>query len=276
MNQNQNPYSASEAPKAAASYFKFSHSRAINFVFENPNWFTNILLVLVCMIIPLVGPIVVYGYQMEMIECLHRERGRRYPDFDFNRFSDYLSRGIWVFLVALVLNLIAIPLVWIVMFGGMGLIGVTVSGLGPDVGPWSLFATVPLFIVSLMGVWIAMAVVAAPSVLRSGLTQDFGQGFNFGFIAEFAGNTWKQITLSTLFMVVFGFAVSLAGLVAFCVGVYVAMAYLTLVMTHLGWQTYELHLSKGGSPIPIKPSMARPGYMPPQPPVKPQSPHRPY
>ena len=269
MNQNQNPYYPNEVPQHSVGAFKFSHSRAINYVFENPRWLTNLLLVLVCMMIPIIGPIVIYGYQFEVIECLHRERGRRYPDFDFNRFSEYLSRGIWVFLVAMILNIVAVPLVWIVVFGGMALAGVTAGAMGPDIGPWTLVITIPLLSIAMIGVWIFMAVISAPMVLRSGLTQDFGEGFNMNFAFEFMGNTWKQIAVSTVFLVFFSFFVTLAGALVFCVGMYVAVAYVTLVMTHMGWQAYELHLSKGGSPIPIKPSVPRQPPMP-HPPVKPQ------
>jgi hypothetical protein len=278
MHPTDNPYTPSDMPPqhGPSGTWEFNHSRAIKYVFDNPNWMTNVLLTLVCMMIPLVGPIVVYGYQFEIIESLHKSRGRWYPDFDFNRFTEYLSRGIWVFLIAMIINVIAIPFIWIIAVAGMALIGVVVSALGPDTGPLSLFGTIPLFILIMSCFWMVIAIVSAPFVLRTGLTQDFGEGFNMSFAREFIGNTWKQIAASTIFMFFFSFVATLAGMVVLCVGMYVAIAYLTLVMSHIGWQTYELHLSKGGTPIPIKSSVPRPvhGHHP-QPPVK-QPPHRPY
>lgn len=260
MNQKQNPYLPNQihVEPSKTSHFSFSHSRAINYVFENPKWMQNVLLTTVCIFIPIVGPIILYGYQAEVVECLHRERGRRYPDFDFNRFSEYLTRGLWVFLVALVINLVMVPVMWIAMIGGIALMGGAASAVGPDAAGWSFLVTFPLMIVLMSGASILMAAVSIPMFLRTGLTQEFSEGFNFSFVMEFIGNTWKQIVLSTLFLYFFSMAVTLVGLLVFCVGAYVAGAYVCLVASHVGWQLYEVHLAKGGSRVPLKPTVSYP------------------
>lgn len=258
MNQKQNPYTPNQVPIEPSKSFRLSHSRAINYVFENPKWLTNVLMTTVCMFIPIVGPIVLYGYQAEVVECLHRERGRRYPDFDFNRFSEYLTRGLWVFLVALIINIVMIPIMWIAIIGGLALMGVSASVLGPDAAGWSFLVTVPMMIILVAGASMLMACVSIPMLLRAGMTQDFGEGFNMGFVMEFIGNTWKQIIVSSLFLYFFSIAVTMAGLIVFCVGAYFATAYVCLVVSHLGWQLYEMHLAKGGSPIPLKPNAQYP------------------
>lgn len=246
-----------QIPVEPTKGFRVSHSKAMNYVFENPRWLNNVLMTTLCIFIPIVGPIVLYGYQAEVVECLHRERGRRYPDFDFNRFTEYLTRGLWVFLVALIVNIVMVPVMWIVIFGGLALMGVS-AGLMGDAAGLSLIVTIPLFILLIAGASMLMAVVTIPMLLRSGMTQDFGEGFNFGFVMEFIGKTWKQIIVSSLFLYFFSLALTCVGMIAFCVGAYVAAAYICLVASHLGWQLYELHLSKGGSQIPLNPTPSYP------------------
>lgn len=204
------------------------------------------------MFIPIVGPIVIYGYYIEVIECLHREQGRRYPDFDFNRFGELLSRGVWVFLAYLIFSIVMVPLMWVMIVGGMALVGLLATAAGPDLAPVALAVGIPLFVILVAGVSILTSMILIPSMLRVGMTQDLGQGFNLSFTMEFVRNTWFQAVISSLFFYFFSMAVSILGLLFFCVGVYAAASYLGLVMTHIAWQLYELHLSRGGASIPLK------------------------
>jgi len=73
------------------------YMRMVTYVFDNPNWLMNIVLVALCSLIPIVGAIVVLGYQYEVVVALLANQGTRYPDFDFGRFVDYLMRGLWPF-----------------------------------------------------------------------------------------------------------------------------------------------------------------------------------
>src|SRR5690242_1418081 len=110
-----NPYASPTSPPVAIQpaglAFKpidrIEYMRSYQYVFESPNWTMNIVWGFLClistMIIPVVGQLVLLGYQFEILEVLLRTQGARYPDFDANRFADYLGRSIWPFLVALVL-----------------------------------------------------------------------------------------------------------------------------------------------------------------------------
>src|SRR5262245_3305784 len=95
------PAAAAGAPAGIAPgpFGGIEYKRMYSYVFENPNWVTNVLLVGVCFlsgtVIPVIGPLLVTGYQCEVVLGLLASRGARYPDFDFNRFTDYLLRGLW-------------------------------------------------------------------------------------------------------------------------------------------------------------------------------------
>src|SRR3954462_1936123 len=86
------------------------HMRMFKYVFENPNWLMNILLSGLCMIIPIIGSLIVLGYQFEAVAALLATQGARYPDFTFSRFAEYLVRGLWPFLVQLIASLVLAPI----------------------------------------------------------------------------------------------------------------------------------------------------------------------
>src|SRR5229473_727046 len=98
---------------------------AYRYVFESPKWMANLLAAIICHLVPIVGPIVFLGYGFEMIESLHRRKDSRYLDFDTNRLSEHLNRGLWPFLVQLVAAL-PITVIIILISGGFG-IGVSVT-----------------------------------------------------------------------------------------------------------------------------------------------------
>ena len=80
------------------------YMRAYNVFFEHPRWGMTLLSATACIFIPVVGPIVLIGYLIEVMEQALRTPERRYPAFDWGRFSEYLSRGVWPFLVQLVVG----------------------------------------------------------------------------------------------------------------------------------------------------------------------------
>src|SRR5688572_22044128 len=124
-----NPYAAPMAPPPlpmkevinGPGQSAMEYMRAYHYIFENPNWMTTVLyigLVSLAGIIPGVSIILqlfFFGYQFEVLEALLRTRGTRYPDFDFGRIGAYLNRGIWPFLVNLVVTFVLIPLIYMAL-----------------------------------------------------------------------------------------------------------------------------------------------------------------
>src|SRR5713101_7324917 len=83
--------------------------RAYKFIFDSKNWFLNVLMGVVCGLIPIIGGIVYSGYLFEVIDALHEDPDHHdFPDFDFNRFMTYLMRGLWPFLAELIITTVLI------------------------------------------------------------------------------------------------------------------------------------------------------------------------
>ena len=260
---SNSPFAAPQVPSAAAvavPTFKpidrLEYLRMYNYVFENPNWVMNVLLTAVCTLIPVIGPLVLMGYQYEIMIALLMSGGARYPDFDFNRFVDYLLRGLWPFLVGLVASLVLVPLMMLV-FVPMTLLLVAAANAGKDAGPLVVLVGVPIIILIDLVVVVAFQVLLLPLQLRAALAQDFAVAFNFQWILDFVKKIWLEMFLGLLFLMFSYLVLAMLGFMVFCVGIYAAVAMFMLAHGHLLYQLYLLFLSRGGEPIQIKMSPAR-------------------
>ncbi len=226
---------------------------AYRFIFESPKWLTNVLLSGVCMlvagIIPIVPQLVLTGYQFEIIEALHRRPGETYPEFDLNRLAEYLTRGVWPFLVTFVAILVLAPLEVVMVFG-LGGIFFSMLAAGADTFVLVAMGVLLVAIFLLLNVLAGLAFV--PMSLRAGLAQDFAAGFDFQFIKDFVARVWVELVIQWLFVLATGAALTLAGLLACGVGTFFAVAAIMLAQAHLMYQLYEIYLSRGGDPIPLK------------------------
>jgi hypothetical protein len=245
---------------------QMEYLRSFNYIFENPNWIMNLiwgfLASLASQIIPVLPQLVFMGYQYEVIEELYLTRGTRYPDFDINRFADYLGRSIWPFLVTLIVMLIALPIVMGV--GGAVLFGSAAAGAagGEDAGPFVFLIGLFVSLVVMIVLFSLVSIVTTPMILRAGLSQDFASAFDFGWIQDFAGKMWLETLLSVMFLFfsIFGIIMVTCGLAAIVLG-----PMMPFVSSHLWYQLYAIYLARGGTPIPLKPRypVAPQSYMPP-------------
>lgn len=257
----KNPYASPAAVSAAAAggpgptfkpIDKIEYLRMYQYVFENSNWMMNVLLGAVCSIIPLIGPLVMIGYQFEVVSTLLATQGQRYPDFNFNRFVEYLVRGLWPFLVNLLASLVVMPMFFILF----GLPMMIVIGIGAAAGDDAAAVIVPVGL-SLLGLimiplsaLITLALV--PPQLRAGLAQDLAEGFNLGWATDFFTKTWREGFLALLFLIFTAGVLSILGLVACYIGLFVVLPVIFLAQAHMYYQLYLLFLSRGGTPVPEK------------------------
>ncbi|HWG47680.1 MAG TPA: DUF4013 domain-containing protein [Gemmataceae bacterium] len=262
--------------------------QSYGFVFSNRNWGANVMFAILCSLIPAIGPIVLIGYFFEVIEFLlgsrpsERDKAsdypldairaadypsdafsarplnvlpadpdpetQAYPDFTFDRFSEYLMRGVWPFLVRLIVSLpvaLLFPLVFM-----MGMIGIGVSG-GTDSGVGVAIFFIGIFLVSIL-VGILIGVLSTPLYLRAGLSRDFGSAFSMPFFRDFLRRVGKELVLAELFLAGTSSALSLLGVMACYVGIFPALALIMFAHHHLEFQLYKLYLERGGIPVEVK------------------------
>jgi len=257
------PYAAPQAEMKFSGQSKLEYMRAYNYIFENPNWMMNVLWGFLSMLVPIVGPLVFMGYEFEIVESLLMNQGTRYPDFDLNRLSYYLERGIWPFLVNLVANFVMAPVFFVFYIGMMLLVAGGGAAGGEEAGAIIALIMIPLMFIVIMGLVIVLTMFLLPMIIRAGLSQDFAQGFNFGWIMSFVKKMWAEMLLVTLFMSVSGLMLVFVGALVFCVGMYFAAVIVMLASTNFQYQLYQIFLTRGGEPIPLKPRLPPPQMMQP-------------
>jgi hypothetical protein len=160
------------------------------------------------------------------------------------------------FVVSMAVSIILVPLAWVLMIPTV-LIGGLSSG-GHEASAGSCFGVVALILMMLA--WAVMIVglmlVLVPLKIRASLTQDFAKSFDIGFVKRFLALTWKEIVVSSLFVMISGILFVCLGVIVFCVGVYFATVLVYFSWTHLHKQLYTLYLSRGGEPVPMSPKLS--------------------
>ncbi|MDP9099480.1 MAG: DUF4013 domain-containing protein [Verrucomicrobiota bacterium] len=237
------------APRPTMNY-----TASVSDFFKSPKWMMNMLLGGVSVLIPFIGQIVLKGWLITGFWGRDDERPETFPDFDFSNFGKYLERGLWPFLVSLVSGL-ALALIMCVFFIPVAMIASLMGGgHGHDSG--CLGAIVGLFMFVFYIVMIVlMMFVLTPLILRASITQDFAQSFNFAFVKRFVSLVWKEILISSLFLVVGGAVLVGLGALALCIGMYFALVLVYFSWVHLQKQLYQLYLSRGGEPVPLSPKL---------------------
>jgi hypothetical protein len=233
-----------------------NYTASVTDFFKSPKWMMNMLLAGVCVFIPFVGPIVIKGWLITGFWARQDERCETFPDFDFNNFGKYLERGLWPFLVTLVSSFV-LGLVLVVFIVPIAMI--TTLMVPNDSSAGSGCAAAILFVMMMIlyvGMIVAILFVLTPLTLRASIVQDFGQSFNFVFVKRFITLMWKEILLSSLFLMGVSIVLSCIGLLALCIGIYFATVPIYFCWVHLHKQLYQLYLGRGGEPIPLSPKLS--------------------
>ena len=234
------------------------YAASISDFFKSPKWIMNLLLGGVCVLIPIVGPMVIIGWLITGFWARQDENFETFPEFDFSHFGKYLERGVWPFLVTFVVSMafsiVMVPLAWVLMIPAM-LVGGFSSGHGANTSScFGIFAMILMMLFSAVMIF-AMMLVLVPLKIRAALTQDFAKSFDVGFVKRFLALTWKEIVISSLFVMLTGLLFVCLGTIVFCVGVYFAIVLVYFSWTHLHKQLYTLYLSRGGEPVPLSPKL---------------------
>lgn len=233
-----------------------NYNASVTDFFKCPAWKNNLLLGAVAIFIPLVGPLVLFGWH---ITCLwargNKEDPAGFPPFDFNFFSKYLERGLWPFLVNLVASLVLVPVILILQIPVFLLFIIPQTHSGHNEHTGLLIAAMALFFLVYMVVIVLFNFITTPLLLRSIITQDFKAAFNLGFVKAFISLTWKEI----LGVMVFMLGLSLCMMVITIITCYIGMFFATPVVMfswhHLQKQLYQLYLSRGGEAVPLSPKL---------------------
>ncbi|MFL5341360.1 MAG: DUF4013 domain-containing protein [Gemmataceae bacterium] len=224
------------------------YMRSIQFIGDRKNWLMNLLWAGIAMLVPIVGPLVLDGWLYEVIESLHNDPEHKdYQDFDLNRLTEYLTRGIWPFLVDLIMQAIMmVPmfLAFIVFFA-------IVIGASQAKAPALIVVGYLFLFAVIFAVAIVMTFISWPATFYAGLNRGFNFSGIVAFVKDFNKRVFRELLLSILFFFVAVFVAEMVGFALLCVGLLFTMAAVVMAGHHLQFQLYELYLQRGGTPIPV-------------------------
>jgi hypothetical protein len=95
-------------------------------------------------------------------------------------------------------------------------------------------------------------VLVGPLTFRAGFANDFAAGFDFKWALDFVGRTWGQLILGFFMLLLISLVAQIAGALMCLVGLMITMPLAQLMITDLGAQLYDIYLTRGGAPVPIK------------------------
>ncbi|MEQ1828726.1 MAG: DUF4013 domain-containing protein [Pirellula sp.] len=191
-----------------------------------------------------VGNLVANGYLAEVAKARSGGKSEEWPDFDINRLTDYLLRGLWPFLW---------NMIWTIPM--MILIGVPVL---TTVGIGNMLAEnqqqTSAIIVAIVGGATAIVLAAAcmlamsASMMHSALGNDFMKGADLGWISSYV----SKMGLTTIMVAIVFWLLSMVyvtlGTLAFCVGLLLAYPMIFLTMADMVAQLHDIFVSRGGKP----------------------------
>lgn len=223
---------------------------AVSEVFGNPNWFVNILLagvaILVAAFIPVVGGLFAWGYIGEIIGARAYGRTNSYPDFDLNRIGDYVMRGLWMSLAAFAASICIAP-VMILAWGLMAAMMATKNEALAVVG-------FVIYFVMIIGANVAVFFVTCPLVIRAGMLNDLVSAFDFKWIMDFIKKMWLELLLGGIVLYFFAMFIMLVGCLALCVGYIPAIGVVAIMGGLFLTQLYQVYVYRGGQALPYKPA----------------------
>ena len=190
--------------------------------------------------VPIIGQIVFMGYQAEVTEDLERDPDVRDHDpFSFDHFSRYLSRGVWPFVMGLIVQAVAMLFIVSAIVVAVG-VGVATQNL--------LLANVAYLVLALPALVVA-SLISLPLMLHVQLAGKLRVGAAFAFSSRFLGKVWGQCLVSMFVSALISGAIVMLGYAACCIGVFPAAIIIGMAQENLSIQLYRLYLAEGGEPI---------------------------
>jgi hypothetical protein len=227
-------------------------------VFSNEDSTNNLLFGSLFMLIPIIGPIAMGGWQTEILQRLVKKHPKPIPKLDFNDFMYYVGRGITAFLSQILLQVpfqIVFGILYFVFIIGSVAAGAATGasrGGGGSAGMVAMLTMYGIFMACLFALIPVMILFSSVLITRAEMSEDFGTTFKFGEIFDQLKKTWLTIIGSSLLFSFIGQWIAMIGLVAACVGIFPAAVLLQLGATHLRYQIYKKFRARGGAAIPMK------------------------
>lgn len=224
---------------------RFDFMRMLRAPFQSPNWGMNLVWMFVCQIagIIVIGSLVLFGYLAEVAEARSGGRSENWPDFNPDRFTDYLMRGLWPFLWNLIWTIPLLILLGVPVVVTFVLSNILIQG-GNDVSGVIVIVTGGLVSIAAY-CFLVLAMLA--SMMHSGLGNDFAKGADIRWIRSYISKMGVTTIWTGIVYILVGNIMGWLGILCFCVGVLAVGPILNLMAADLVSQLHDIFVSRGGA-----------------------------
>ncbi len=215
------------------------YGKAFTYLSQEKEWIQKLLIAALMPLIPIVGPLLLVGYALEITRRVSAGEASVLPDW--NHFGDYLKKGFFEIIVRLVYALPVIISAACLNVPAGVLIENEDSAL-QIVG--YVLAACGGCLLTLTLTWFALLLPAATARLAA--TGQLGAAFHVGEVFELVRTKPGVYIILTLLLIVAGTILVPLGLLACGVGVLVAAAFIHLASAHLYGQAYRVAAAEAG------------------------------
>lgn len=246
------PHAELDAPRASGTpntsgREAMAYMDAFSSFFRIEGWGKSLAFLALCSLIPIVGVIALIGFMATQFVRQHYNGEDDLMPFSFDRFGDFIGRGVWPFLMGFLITLAMIP-IYIAYFGAIAISANISETMAAIVGIGGGL----VFIVVLF----ALGFLSQPLFLKAMLTQQIGGAFDFTLAKDFVSKMWLEMLLGGLFIMGVSIPLVLLGYLACGIGLYAAIPLQYWTIFQIQRQLYEVYLFRGGTPIEISEQLA--------------------
>lgn len=199
-------------------------SKSFTFMQEDQNWIVKLLIVGLIAMIPIAGPIYLYGWMMEISKRTELGKGGVLPDVDF---STFLSYGFKYFIVELILSLPFIFIWFAMMFVG----GAPLSSDNAFINFIGMIFMLALTVVVLVYA-VIMSGLSYAAYIRVMDTGSIQSGLEFGKIVDMIKRNPRDFLILIGMSIVYSFLASLGAIVC-CVGILFTLPFTSAALANL-------------------------------------------
>jgi hypothetical protein len=223
------------------------YGRAFSYVFEDAEWMKKVGIAALVILIPLVGPIILMGWGLEITRRVINLDPSPLPGWE--DFGSYLSKGFQAFVVSLVY---ALPVLLIVGCGQVTIFGSAAAlgnNLDSDVAGGLITAVSACTGCLALILGIAAGILSPAAIGKLADTGQLGAAFRIGEVfATFRAAVGPYI-ISMVIVAVAAMVLSPVGALACGIGALVTSALISAFSGHLYGQAYNLAKTVRGTSV---------------------------
>jgi hypothetical protein len=198
--------------------------KSFSFVFEDKKWIEKVLIGGILMLIPILGPILMLGYNVELVRNVRKHDPEPLPAWD--EWGKKIAEGFKLIIINIVWG-IPLWILFFLMFIPMAITGDSDSG-SAIAGFFSLCLSCFTILYAIL-FWFAIPGIT----IKFAETGEFGDGFKFGEIIDFAKKHIGQIIVVAIVSWLVYMVAGMIGMLLCGVGLLFTSFWASLVQYHM-------------------------------------------